>query len=253
MKIDRFKKMANNKYRIYLEDGNFIDTYDEVIINNNLLYKKELDDDLTSKIVDDNKYFNSYNKCIKMLSTKLKSTYSIRKYLEKELEDEDITKIIEKLTSIGLLDDIVYTKAYIKDKINFTNQGPNKIYNDLINEDINKNIILKEFKNIDKTIYEEKINRYIAKKLNTNKYSGYIFKQKVLTELINMGYDKEMILEILSSYDIKDNIDREFNKIYSKLSKKYSGMDLIRNIKNKLYKKGYSKESIDEALKKVDI
>ncbi len=44
MKIDRFKKMANNKYRIYLEDGNFIDTYDEVIISNNLLYKKELDD-----------------------------------------------------------------------------------------------------------------------------------------------------------------------------------------------------------------
>ena len=103
------------------------------------------------KLAEYNKYFNLYNKCIKMLSTKLKSTYSIRKYLEKELEDEDITKIIEKLTSIGLLDDIVYTKAYIKDKINFTTQGPNKIYNDLIDEDINENIILEELKNIDKT------------------------------------------------------------------------------------------------------
>ena len=251
MKIDRFKKMANNKYRIYLEDGNFIDTYDEVIINENLLYKKELDDSLLSKIVDDNKYYDLYNKCIKVLSSKLKSTYEISKSLD-DLSDIERKNIIDKLTNIGLLDDFKYAKAYIKDKINFTNQGPNKIYNDLVNKEIDENIILDELNNIDKKIYEEKIDKYINKKLSSNKYSSYMFRRKVLTELINMGYEKEMILDCLSNYDIKDNIEKDFNKIYSKLSRKYDGAELIRNLKTKLYQKGYSKEAIEEKIKKVD-
>ncbi len=251
MKIDRFKKMANNKYRIYLEDGNYIDTYDEVIIKNNLLYKKELDEHLSSQIIDDNKYYNLYNKCVKILSSKLKSTYEIKEYL-KELDDSDINTIISKLTSIGLLNDNKYAKAYIKDKINFTNCGPNKIYNDLISKNIDENVILDELKNIDEAIYEEKIDKYINKKISTNKYSSYVFKNKVFNDLINMGYEREMISSCLSKYDIKDNIDKEFNKIYQKLSRKYEGVELIRNIKNKLYQKGYNKDTIEDKIKKVD-
>ena len=37
MKIDKYKKMANNKYKIYFTDGDTLITYDDVIINNGLL------------------------------------------------------------------------------------------------------------------------------------------------------------------------------------------------------------------------
>ena len=47
MKIDKIKKMSNNKYKIYFDDGDVLETYDEVIINTNLLYKKEIDEILS--------------------------------------------------------------------------------------------------------------------------------------------------------------------------------------------------------------
>ena len=43
MKIIKYKKEKSGKYKIYLEDGTTIDTYEDVIINNNLLVKKEIE------------------------------------------------------------------------------------------------------------------------------------------------------------------------------------------------------------------
>lgn len=252
MKISKFKKMANNKYRIYIDDDT-LDTYDEVIIANNLLYKKEIDNELYNKILEENKYYDVYNKCIKMLSTKLRSKNEIEKYLEGKVTLDDKNKIIDKLIDMHLIDDTVYAKAYIKDKINFTNQGPNKIYNDLISCDIDSSIILNELNNIDRDILLDRIIKHISKKIKSNKNSGYIFKKKIIAELINNGYEYEMIREALDNFEIKDNVDSEFNKIYSKLSRKYQGDELVRNIKNKLYQKGYNKDTIEDIIKRVDI
>ena len=60
--------------------------------------------------------------------------------------------------------------------------------------------------------------------------------------LINLGYDKEMINDCLNKISI-DNLDElkeiEKNKIRKKLERKYSGDELERKIKEKLYQKGF--------------
>ena len=45
MKILGIKKQ-NNKYKIKLEGNETIETYDDIIIKNNILYKKEIDEDV---------------------------------------------------------------------------------------------------------------------------------------------------------------------------------------------------------------
>ncbi|MEG0826192.1 MAG: hypothetical protein RR404_01845, partial [Bacilli bacterium] len=84
-----------------------------------------------------------------------------------------------------------------------------------------------------------------------HKYSDYIFKQKLLYELVNLGYDKNIIISILDNQSFNNNniIKSEYDKIYSKLSKKYQGNELIYKIKEKLYQKGFDIESINEILK----
>ena len=125
MKIDKYKKLANNKYKIYFEDGESITTYDSVIINNGLLYKKEIDLDLYEQILEENKYYDLYNKCIKLISSRMRSVKEIKDYLSKnEASNEDIESIIDKLSNMGLLNDKMYVKDYVSDKINFTNFGP---------------------------------------------------------------------------------------------------------------------------------
>ena len=253
MKIDKYKKLANNKYKIYFLDGETITTYDEVIINNNLLYKKEIDDELYEKILEENKYYEVYNKCIKLISSKMRSTNEIEKYLIKmEVSNSDIKSIISKLTNMGLLNDKMFVKAYVSDKINFTSFGPYKIKSELENLGIDNNLIEIELSRMDNKLLNDRVAKYIAKKARTNKHSLYMFKEKMISDLINQGYSKDMILDNLEDIKVSSNIDSDYRKIYTKLSSKYSGYELTKNIKNKLYQRGYTKEEIEKVIEKVD-
>ena len=78
MKILGIKKQ-NNKYKIKLEDNITIETYDEVIIKNNILYKKEIDEELKNKIEEENKYYETYNEIVKLINKKLRSEKEIKK------------------------------------------------------------------------------------------------------------------------------------------------------------------------------
>ena len=70
MKILGIKKQ-NNKYKIKLEDNITIETYDEVIIKNNILYKKEIDEELKNKIEEENKYYETYNEIVKLINKRI--------------------------------------------------------------------------------------------------------------------------------------------------------------------------------------
>ena len=50
MKIVKYKKEKSGKYKIYLEDGSTLDTYEDVIINNKLLYHNKIDSELKEKL-----------------------------------------------------------------------------------------------------------------------------------------------------------------------------------------------------------
>ena len=249
MKIDKIKKMSNNKYKIYFDDDNVLETYDEVIINTNLLYKKEIDEDLYRKIQDDNAYYEIYNKCVKMLSSKMRSKKEMYDFLVKKgIDKADIDNMLSKLELIGLLNDKMYAKAYISDKVNFTNMGPLKIESNLLDCDIDESIIREELSKLDSDIMEKKISKYINSKARSNKHSTYFFKEKVLSELLSLGYSKDMILPYLEDIKLDSNVKLEYNKIYNKLSRKYKDEELKRNIRNKLYQKGYTKEEIESVL-----
>nr|MBP3258957.1 RecX family transcriptional regulator [Bacilli bacterium] len=253
MKIDKYKKMANNKYKIYFEDGESITTYDSVIINNGLLYKKEIDLDLYEQILEENKYYDLYNKCIKLISSRMRSVKEINDYLSKnEASNKDIESIITKLSDMGLLNDKMYVKAYVSDKINFTNFGPLKIKNELENMGIDSGLIEQELSRMNDKLLNDRVAKYIARKAKTNKKSMYLFKEKMISDLINQGYSKDMILDNLEDIKIESNIDSEYKKIYNKLSSKYEGYELKQKIKNKLYQRGYSRGEIEKVIEKVD-
>ena len=55
LKISKYEHIGVDKYRIYLDDGEVIDTYDNVILKNDLLIKKEIDVDLYNKIIKETK------------------------------------------------------------------------------------------------------------------------------------------------------------------------------------------------------
>lgn len=248
MKIEKIKK-SGPKYKLTLDNGEVINTYDDVILKNNLLFDKNIDSDLLNKINTDTVYYESYNKAIKMISRRLRSEYEIKKYLDKCMVTEvDRDKIIETLKRIGLIDDYRFAKAYTNDKINLSLDGPYKISRSLGEFKVDNSIISEVISSIDENIVLEHLNKVINKKVSSNtKYSEFILKQKLMTYLINLGYDRGMINSVLCDVHVSNNVSiKEMEKIYKKISMKYDGDELFYKLKNKLFSKGYKLEEINK-------
>ena len=203
MKIEKYKKIKDNKYKIYLSNNTTIDVYDEVIIKNNLLYKKDIDEVDLNKIEKENIYQDIYNTAVKYIMVRLRSVNELRNYLLKKNYELDIVEsIIIKLEKNGYLNDLIFTKAFINDKLNFTTMGKYKIKNELIKLKISPEIIENSLEEISEDKWIEKIDKLVSKYLKSNKkYSGNILRNKLYTYLFNLGHDTNLVIKSLNNYD----------------------------------------------------
>lgn len=203
MKIEKYKKISDGKYRIILDNGTITDVYEDVIIKNNLLYKKEIDCNLLNEIEKDNEYQDAYNIALKYITVRLRSINEIEKYLKKKnISPEIIEDAINKLKKNNFLNDEIFTKAFIQDKLNFTTMGKYKMINDLKLLKVDECIINNQIQEIDDDVWYERIDKLINKYLKSKKkYSGNILKNKIYIYLVNLGYDKNLVINSLNNYD----------------------------------------------------
>ncbi|MBE6144135.1 MAG: hypothetical protein E7169_00980 [Firmicutes bacterium] len=252
MKVEKIKKLKNGKYKIELDDDYKITTYDDVILKHNLLFNKEIDNDELNEMIKDNEYYDIYNKCIKYISKKLRSEKEIKEYLNKfEIEENTKNKIIKDLKNINMINDYNFMKAYISDRIYLSNDGLDKIKTDLISHNIDISLINDELDKIDKSIIKEKLTKLIIKKVKSNhKNSSYMIRQKIYHDMINLGYSSEMFNECYDLLDVddNDNLKKEFNKLYKRLSTKEINDNLYLKIRQKLYQNGYNLSDIDKLI-----
>lgn len=242
MKIEKYKFLGNGKYEIFLDKNKYI-LYEDIILKHNILSKQEINVEDVKTYLNDNKYYEAYYKAIKYINIKLRANKEIKEYLKRnEYNNTIIEKVLKKLKNDGYINEELYTECFINDQINLKNVGPLKIEKELEKLEISKETINKYIKNYSKKTQLEKINKLIDKeiKLNNNK-SSYILKNKILINLINKGFYKEDIINILEQIEIDDTLikEKEYNKTYTSLSKKYSGKELEYKVKQKMYQKGF--------------
>ena len=88
----------------------------------------------------------------------------------------------------------------------------------------------------------EKIKKVAGRLIKSNRSrGGMVLRKKIIYDLQTLGYDISIIEEGLSNVEFTDTKDiqkREYDKLYHRLSKKYSGRELEYKIKEKLYQKG---------------
>lgn len=248
MEILKYKKMPRGKYKITTSSGE-ITLYEDVIIKNNFLLKKEIDLPFLEKILDENTYYEAYDLSLSYIETKLRTEKEISDYLEKKGFNYDVIKhAINKLKEIGLLNEKSYIEAYTNDKINLSSYGPFKIKRDLLNLGLKEEDIDNYLFTIKDDVWSNKIDKVIKKRMSSlNGKSLHMIKNKLNIDLFNLGYDKDLINSKLNSleYNDADNMKKEMSKAYDKYSKKYEGEALKKQIKNYLYKKGFIVSDID--------
>jgi len=203
MKIEKYKKIKEDLYRFQFDNGTIVDIYEDVIVKNNLLYKKEIDIDLLNKIEKENEYQQVYNMALKYITVRLRSINEIIIYLKKKnISLETIENVVERLKKNNFLNDEIFTKAFIKDKLNFTSMGKYKLINELNKVNVDNSIIDKYISEIDDDIWYERIDKLINKYLKSKKkYTGNVLKNKLYIYLVNLGYDKSLVINSLNNYD----------------------------------------------------
>lgn len=241
MKIIKYSKKGSNKYQVYLEDNTSILLHEDIILKNDLLIKKEIDD--INELLEQNKKYEILDVSIKYISLKTRSIKEMYDYLKnKNYQENDIERTINYLIDKNYLNDKIYSRNYIMDRINLSNDGPLKIINNLEKQNIDYDIYYEYLDLFSKDIIYSKINKYINKTIKTNKKSKYVLKNKIIINLINLGYSKEDINYCLdNSFNVDDSNNKEIErqKIYNKLKRKYSGEELERKVREKLYQRGY--------------
>ncbi len=247
MKINKYKKVGKNKYKVYF-DNNEIILFEDVILKYDLLLLKNVSLELLDKVIEENKFYEAFDITLSYIEIKMRNKKEIYNYLiKKEYSNALINKVIDRLIILNILNDKQYISAFINDKVRLSNDGPFKIKRLLLEQEFNESDIDSYLNSYDDSLWEDRIKKIVNKKKNLmNNKSYYMFITKLKIDLYNLGYDKNMIDNILCNIKYESNaLDKELTRAL----KKYK--DDKNKLINYLLRKGYSYDEINEKLKNL--
>lgn len=226
-----------------LESGEELSLYEDVILNFDLLLKRSIDDKERDKILKMNQEYDVYYVALQSLKNRFRSVKDLKELLiKKQYPEEYVNMAIDKLLKQGYLDDCSFAKAYINQQMITTSKGPHKIERELLDKGVSSDIIYRELAVFTKEEQIAKIEKIATRLIKSNRSrGGMVLRKKIIYDLQNLGYDGSIINEGLANVEFSDTKDiqkREYEKLYRKLSKKYSGRELEFKIREKLYQKG---------------
>lgn len=258
--LEEISKRKGNRYLLKISNNNVLETYlvyENMIIRYGFLSPRELSKSEYQIIKKDKTKDLLYEKALRFIEYKMRSISEVKKHLKKDKIDEtSIKQVIDKLKQNGYLNDDLYAKNYINEKIDYDLVGPRYIKEKLILKGIHYDIIdsnlivYSEESQFDK-VFEliQKETKYKIKKPYKKAYMS--LKQK----LVNKGFSLAIIeSSLLSNIDlIKDCIDEDslIVREVEKLKKKYDFNEYTDRSKatKSLLSKGFNYEAIKKHLK----
>ncbi|MCH5171268.1 MAG: RecX family transcriptional regulator [Erysipelotrichales bacterium] len=244
-----------NKVIMLLSNGESININEDIILDYYLYLNKELDMPTIRKIKESAEMNETLQKAYSLLAHGLYTKKELKERLiRKKCNTTTIEKVIKKLISLNYLND----ERYVEEYLNYAKNkgfGPKKIKSELIKKGINDYLI--SMINFDNQ--EEEIEIQIEKSLK--KYRNYNYQtkiQKVYNHLILLGYNSELIKDVLEKkISIDEDVEiqllrKDFDKAVNKLKKKFAQKELEKAVISYLMKKGYKYDTIYEVLKECD-
>lgn len=254
IKIKCFRKGKKNSYTLdFVGNYESIVLYDEIILKNNLLIKKEVDSELLRKLILENASIECYYKALNYLNFKRRSKKEVENYLGKSgFIKRDILLSLERLEKEGFINDKQYLESFINDQVHLNNHGPLKIIQKLKLLGFEEKEIKDYLETFPSSVWKEKIASIVNKKIKSNRHLGSVkLKEKVMFSLLSEGFRKEEVLAVLDNSTFSSSqeiLKKELEKYYIKLSRKYDGMALQYQLKMKLLSRGFEIEALNEVL-----
>jgi regulatory protein len=207
---------------------------------------------------------------VKYLSFKSRTSSEMVEYLKKKnIDDSIIVNVMQKLGEYRYIDDVVYLKNYVENNLHLNYYGSRRMSQDLKKRGISDDLLL-SLEDLFPKEDEYQCCQTVAKK-NLRVLSGQTAaqkKKKLYDKLGRMGYPTEMVLEVIKSLvleeelleltedelvfeekKLSEKLDRDYEKYRRSHSKKGAvGKELVFKIKKSLIGRGYPYELINEKI-----
>ena len=149
---------------------------------------------------------NAYNKIIKLIKIRDRSSQEIEYFLLREGVDKTlISKFILSLKEDGLIDDEKFAKNRILSRIRLKGWGKFRINGELLSLGISKEIIQQELEKIPEEDWLSEATKIIQKQLK--KSSGSLEKDSIniRKKLFLKGYGEDMIQKVIKKLELSPN------------------------------------------------
>ncbi|MDR0614537.1 MAG: RecX family transcriptional regulator, partial [Lactobacillales bacterium] len=195
------------------------------------------------------------------LKKQLRTKKEVQKFLKKQkISNDALEKIVKKLQDLQLINDKIYAESYVRTEARFSKKGPQLIKQSLlkkgVSEDIINNALLKYFPNNQQTNNANKLAAKLAKKYQTKSYKERL--QKVYQGLIIKGFNSDIAKEAVESLELKKDENHEWTQLQKEGEKIWQRTSRLKTYKRRqkvkqyLYQKGFSIESIESFIESKD-
>jgi regulatory protein len=195
-KVTALKVQAKNKNRVnvYL-DGEF--AFGLVKIEAiRLRIGQELSETAIATLKQADESEMAYEKALNFLSYRPRSESEIRRYLQKkELSEEQMAAVVERLKRAGLVDDKGFAELWVENRTTFKPKAKRALKAELKAKGVSSKEIEAALVGVDETAAAQQLATARAPRLFRQKLNKMDFKKKLSEYLARRGFDYETISE----------------------------------------------------------
>lgn len=141
------------------------------------------------------------NAALRFLSHRARSEREVRdKLREKEFSDEEISKTLDELRALGLLDDAAFARSFIRHQLALRPKGKLALMRQLLMLGVQKNVIEEAFSEVFQQTSQEDAARVAAtkflKKSRLSRANSALVKQKLAAFLGRRGFTWDVITTV---------------------------------------------------------
>ena len=190
----RFQKRTSERVNVFL-DGSYAFALPATVAAG-LRPGQDLSDEDIARLKALDEQERAYERCLRFLAYRPRSTAEVRRYLERrELPESVIDSAIERLTAANYLDDEAFARFWVSDRERFSPKGPMALRYELRQKGIAEGVIAEVLKsvNTDESAYRAGLSR--ARRLANQDERA--FRQKLGGHLLRRGFTHEQVWPVV--------------------------------------------------------
>lgn len=202
------QKKSQQLYNIYVDDKFVLGISDLQISLLGLKIGQTITEERLAELSRDIQQQKAYHRALYYLKFRSRSEKEMADYLKgKNFDESSINATVEKLKTEKLIDDLVFSQQWLKNRLQFQHYPLRKIRAELHQKGIDKDVIDQALTELDDEAEADSLRELIKQKRRQSKYRE---PPKLLAYLVGRGYSYGLVKQVLA--DELSGENRYFNE-----------------------------------------